>query len=173
MALRQVRINEDPVLHKEAREVKKVNQHIQELVQDLFDTMYEEDGVGIAAPQVGVLRRIFVVDDREGNKLCLINPKLSLSGDQVLGMEGCLSVPEKQGSVSRYQRVKVDYLDENGQAQSLEAEDFLARIIQHENDHLDGVLYTDRAEKVYTFEEIEEMQRKAREKAVQEEAEKE
>ncbi len=173
MALRQVRINEDPVLHKEAREVKKVNQHIQELVQDLFDTMYEEDGVGIAAPQVGVLRRIFVVDDREGNKLCLINPKLSLSGDQVLGMEGCLSVPEKQGSVSRYQRVKVDYLDENGQAQSLEAEDFLARIIQHENDHLDGVLYTDRAEKVYTFEEIEEMQRKAREKAAQEEAEKE
>lgn len=173
MALRQVRINEDPVLHKEAREVKKVNQHIQELVQDLFDTMYEEDGVGIAAPQVGVLRRIFVVDDREGNKLCLINPKLSLSGDQVLGMEGCLSVPEKQGSVSRYQRVKVDYLDENGQAQSLEAEDFLARIIQHENDHLDGVLYTDRAEKVYTFEEIEEMQRKAREKATQEEAEKE
>lgn len=173
MALRQVRINEDPVLHKEAREVKKVNQHIQELVQDLFDTMYEEDGVGIAAPQVGVLRRIFVVDDREGNKLCLINPKLSLSGDQVLGMEGCLSVPEKQGSVSRYQRVKVDYLDENGQAQSLEAEDFLARIIQHENDHLDGVLYTDRAEKVYTFEEIEEMQRKAREKVAQEEAEKE
>ena len=173
MALRQVRINEDPVLHKEAREVKKVNQHIQELVQDLFDTMYEEDGVGIAAPQVGVLRRIFVVDDREGNKLCLINPKLSLSGDQVLGMEGCLSVPEKQGSVSRYQRVKVDYLDENGQVQSLEAEDFLARIIQHENDHLDGVLYTDRAEKVYTFEEIEEMQRKAREKAAQEEAEKE
>lgn len=173
MALRQVRINEDPVLHKEAREVKKVNQHIQELVQDLFDTMYEEDGVGIAAPQVGVLRRIFVVDDREGNKLCLINPKLSLSGDQVLGMEGCLSVPEKQGSVSRYQRVKVDYLDENGEAQSLEAEDFLARIIQHENDHLDGVLYTDRAEKVYTFEEIEEMQRKAREKAAQEEAEKE
>lgn len=173
MALRQVRINEDPVLHKEAREVKKVNQHIQELVQDLFDTMYEEDGVGIAAPQVGVLRRIFVVDDREGNKLCLINPKLSLSGDQVLGMEGCLSVPEKQGSVSRYQRVKVDYLDENGQAQSLEGEDFLARIIQHENDHLDGVLYTDRAEKVYTFEEIEEMQRKAREKAAQEEAEKE
>lgn len=173
MALRQVRINEDPVLHKEAREVKKVNQHIQELVQDLFDTMYEEDGVGIAAPQVGVLRRIFVVDDREGNKLCLINPKLSLSGDQVLGMEGCLSVPEKQGSVSRYQRVKVDYLDENGQAKSLEAEDFLARIIQHENDHLDGVLYTDRAEKVYTFEEIEEMQRKAREKAAQEEAEKE
>lgn len=173
MALRQVRINEDPVLHKEAREVKKVNQHIQELVQDLFDTMYEEDGVGIAAPQVGVLRRIFVVDDREGNKLCLINPKLSLSGDQVLGMEGCLSVPEKQGSVSRYQRVKVDYLDENGQAQSLEAEDFLARIIQHENDHLDGVLYTDRAEKVYTFEEIEEMQRKAREKSAQEEAEKE
>lgn len=173
MALRQVRINEDPVLHKEAREVKKVNQHIQELVQDLFDTMYEEDGVGIAAPQVGVLRRIFVVDDREGNKLCLINPKLSLSGDQVLGMEGCLSVPEKQGSVSRYQRVKVDYLDENGQAQSLEAEDFLARIIQHENDHLDGVLYTDRAEKVYTFEEIEEMQKKAREKATQEEAEKE
>ena len=173
MALRQVRINEDPVLHKEAREVKKVNQHIQELVQDLFDTMYEEDGVGIAAPQVGVLRRIFVVDDREGNKLCLINPKLSLSGDQVLGMEGCLSVPEKQGSVSRYQRVKVDYLDENGQAQSLEAENFLARIIQHENDHLDGVLYTDRAEKVYTFEEIEEMQRKAREKAAQEEAEKE
>ncbi len=159
MALRQVRIDGDPLLRKKSREVKEVNDHIRELIDDLFDTMYEEEGVGIAAPQVGVLRRIFVVDDREGNKLALINPQLETSGEEQEAMEACLSVPNMQGVVTRKAKVKVSYLDENGEEQSLETDTFLARIIQHENDHLDGVLYTDRASKVYTMEEIEAMEK--------------
>lgn len=169
MALRQVRIDGDPLLRKKSREVKEVNDHIRQLIDDLFDTMYEEEGVGIAAPQVGVLRRIFVVDDREGNKLALINPVLELGGEDVMAYEACLSVPDRQGTVSRKKKVKVHFLDRDGQEQVLETEEFLGRIIQHEYDHLDGILYTDRASRVYTMEEIEAMQKEAEGEGIEEE----
>ncbi len=141
MALRQVRIQGDSVLEKKCKEVKEVTPRIRELIGDMLDTMYEENGVGLAAPQVGVLKRIVVIDIGEGPYV-LINPVIEETSGTQTGYEGCLSLPGKSGIVTRPNYAKVRALDENMQEYELEGTELLARAICHECDHLDGVMYT-------------------------------
>ena len=149
MALRQLRLEGDDILRKKARPVKEITERIKELAQDMIETMYENNGVGLAAPQVGVLRRIFVVDigDGEGPTV-FINPELTEQSGEQYGVEGCLSVPGKQGDVLRPYRIHVKAMDLEGQEFEVEAEEFFARAICHEYDHLEGVLYIDKAENI-------------------------
>ena len=141
MALRTVRVQGDSVLEKKCKEVKEITPRIRELIEDMLDTMYEENGVGLAAPQVGVLKRIVVIDIGDG-PVVMINPEiLETSGSQT-GYEGCLSLPGKTGVVTRPNYVKVRALDEAMQEYILEGEELMARAVCHECDHLDGVMYT-------------------------------
>ena len=146
MAIRNVRKIGDPVLNKVCKEVREVNDRTRELIDDMFDTMYEADGVGLAAPQVGILKRIVVIDVTGEDPILLINPEiLSIDGEQT-GYEGCLSVPGKTGVVTRPNHVKVKAYNEDMEEFILEGEELLARAICHELDHLDGKLYVDRVE---------------------------
>lgn len=145
MALRKLRLEGDEILRKKSREVKEVTPKIQTLVEDMIETMYENQGVGLAAPQIGMLKRIFVVDIGEG-PVVFINPEITEQSGEQFGVEGCLSVPGKQGDVLRPYKVVVSALDKDGQPFEMEAEEFMARAICHEYDHLEGVLYVDIAE---------------------------
>lgn len=143
MAIRQVRTIGDEVLTKKCKPVKEMTERTRELIDDMFETMYETNGVGLAAPQVGILKRIVVMDVDDGNQYVLINPEiLETSGSQI-GQEGCLSVPGKCGDVERANYVKVKALDENMEEFILEGTELLARCILHECDHLDGHLYVE------------------------------
>ena len=145
MAIRNVRVLGDEILTKKSKEVKEITPKIKELIGDMLDTMYAHEGVGLAAPQVGILKRIVVIDvSEEGNDpIVLINPEvISTSGEQ-MGSEGCLSVPGKVGMVKRPNVVKVRALDENMEEFEIEGEELLARALLHETDHLDGKLYVD------------------------------
>lgn len=145
MALRNIRVLGDNVLRKKARDITEMTPKIQELIDDMFDTMYEAMGVGLAAPQVGVLKRLVVIDT-DGEPYVLINPRiLETSGEQT-GNEGCLSVPGKGGIVTRPNYVKIRALDRNMKEFELEGTELLARAICHELDHLDGVMYVDMVE---------------------------
>ena len=145
MALRKVRVMGDDVLRKKCKEVKEVNERTKVLIDDMFDTMYEENGVGLAAPQVGILKRIVVIDIGD-EPLVFINPViLETSGEQT-GDEGCLSLPGKSGTVTRPNYVKVRAFDEEMNEFELEGTELLARAICHECDHLDGILYVDKVE---------------------------
>lgn len=145
MALRNIRTMGDEVLRKECKPVKEVNERIRELIDDMLETMYEADGVGLAAPQVGILKRIVTIDVGEGS-IVLINPEiLETSGSQT-GNEGCLSVPGKFGIVTRPDYAKVKAFNENMEEFVLEGTGLLARAICHECDHLDGKLYVDMVE---------------------------
>ena len=146
MAIRNVRKIGDPVLNKVCKEVREVNDRTRELIDDMFDTMYEADGVGLAAPQVGILKRIVVIDVTGEDPILLINPViLSIDGEQT-GYEGCLSVPGKTGVVTRPNYVKVKAYNADMEEFTLEGEELLARAICHELDHLEGKLYVDRVE---------------------------
>lgn len=148
MAIRNVRKIGDEVLNKVCKEVKSVNERTLELIDDMLETMYETGGVGLAAPQVGVLKRIVVIDVSENGDepILLINPViLETSGSQT-GTEGCLSVPGKAGQVTRPNYVKVKAFDEEMNEFELEGEELLARAVCHECDHLDGKLYVDLVE---------------------------
>ena len=140
MALRQIRTLGDPVLEKKCREVKEMTPRLKELVRDMLDTMYDQEGVGLAAPQVGVLRRIVVIDVGEG-PMVLVNPQILETEGEQEGSEGCLSVPGKAGNVKRPARVKVSALNEEMQPVEVEGEELLARALCHELDHLEGVMY--------------------------------
>ena len=143
MAIRNVRKIGDPVLNKVCKEVREVNDRTRELIDDMFATMYEADGVGLAAPQVGILKRIVVIDVTGEDPILLINPViLSTDGEQT-GYEGCLSVPGKTGVVTRPNHVKVKAYNADMEEFTLEGEELLARAICHELDHLDGKLYVD------------------------------
>lgn len=145
MAIRNLRFEGDPILGKECREVKEMTPRLQELAQDMIETMYDAEGVGLAAPQVGVLRRIAVIDVGEGPYV-FVNPKiLETSGEQV-GSEGCLSVPGKNGVVRRPDYVKAFAYDINMQPFEVEGRGLFARAMCHEFDHLDGHLYTEKVE---------------------------
>lgn len=146
MAIRNIREMGDSVLNKVCKEVKEMNGRTMDLIDDMFDTMYEADGVGLAAPQVGILKRIFVVDTTGEDPMVFINPEIIETDGEQRGYEGCLSVPGKSGMVTRPNYVKVRALDENLEEFELEAEELLARAILHENDHLDGHLYVERVE---------------------------
>ena len=145
MALRQIREMGDEVLNKISKEVKVVTPRTLTLIEDMLDTMYESGGVGLAAPQVGILKRIVVIDVGEG-PIVLINPEIVETSGEQTGDEGCLSVPGKAGQVTRPNYVKVRALDENMEMFELEAEELLARAVCHECDHLDGVLYVSKVE---------------------------
>ncbi len=148
MALRNIVTEGDDTLRKVCRPVGEINDRIQTIIDDMIDTMNEAEGVGIAAPQVGILRRIFVVDIGEG-PIVLINPEiLETSGEQE-GPEGCLSVPGKGGHVVRPNYVKIKGLDREGNEVVHEGTELLARAFLHENDHLDGVLYIDKADEIW------------------------
>ena len=141
MALRQVRTIGDEILYKKCKPVKEMTPRIAQLIEDMFETMYENNGVGLAAPQVGILRQIVVIDVEEGSQYLLINPEIIETEGSQTGQEGCLSVPGKAGIVTRPERVRVRALDENMEEFILEAEGMLARAVCHECDHLNGELY--------------------------------
>ncbi len=132
----------DEILHKKCKEVKEMTPRLRELVSDMFDTLYDSNGIGLAAPQVGVLKRIIVVDVGEDPRV-LINPRIVEASGEQTGQEGCLSVPGKAGEVTRPNHVKVVYLDEDMNEKELEGEELLARAICHECDHLEGHLYVE------------------------------
>lgn len=145
MALRTIRVQGDPVLTKKSRPVEEMTPKISELITDMLDTMYDAMGVGLAAPQVGILKRIVVIDVGEG-PIVLINPEiLETSGEQT-GDEGCLSVPGMAGQVTRPNYVKVKAFDINMEEVIYEGEELLARAFCHEIDHLDGKMYTELVE---------------------------
>ena len=145
MALRTIRVQGDPVLEKICKPVKELTPRTKELIEDMLDTMYEAMGVGLAAPQVGILKRIVVIDIGEG-PIVLINPViLETSGEQT-GEEGCLSLPGKAGIVTRPNYAKVKALNEDMEEVILEGEGLLARAFCHEIDHLSGHLYVDKVE---------------------------
>ena len=146
MALRKMRIiGEDDCLRQVCREVKEVTPKLVQLIDDMLDTMYDEGGVGLAAPQVGMLRRIVVIDVGEG-PIVMINPKILETAGSQTGSEGCLSVPGKNGTVTRPMYVKAEFYDEEMNRCIVEGEELLARAICHELDHLDGKLYVDLVE---------------------------
>lgn len=146
MAIRQIRTIGDEILRKECKPVKLMTPRTKDLIEDMFETMYEENGVGLAAPQVGVLKQIVVIDVEDGDRYVLINPEILETEGSVTGYEGCLSVPGKTGKVTRPTRVKVRAYDENMELYELEGQDLLARAICHECAHLHGELYVDLVE---------------------------
>ena len=146
MALRTIRTLGDEVLSKKCKEVTEMTPRIKELIQDMFDTMYAEYGVGLAAPQVGILKRIIVMDVTGEDPIVMINPRIVESSGEQIGNEGCLSVPGKTGIVRRPNYVKAVALNEEMQPIEIEGTELLARAICHELEHLEGKLYLERVE---------------------------
>ena len=145
MALRKVVVRGDEILSKRCREVSEVNNRIKETLDDMVDTMREELGVGLAAPQVGIMRRMFVAEPEPGRVYYMINPEIYFEEGSEEDYEACLSVPGLIGIVERPQKIKIRALDRDGVEHDYEFEGFDARVMCHENDHLNGVLYTDKA----------------------------
>ncbi|MCC8150745.1 MAG: peptide deformylase [Lachnospiraceae bacterium] len=145
MALRTIRMLGDEILTKKCREVKDMTPRMRQLIDDMLETMYEANGVGLAAPQAGVLRRIVVIDIGEG-PLIMVNPVLLETDGEQTGDEGCLSLPGKAGQVTRPNYVKARFFDEEMEEYEIEAEELLARAICHELDHLDGHMYVEKVE---------------------------
>lgn len=145
MAVRNIRQLGDEILKKKCREIREVTPRIQELIDDMLETMYEANGVGLAAPQVGVLKRVVVIDIGEG-PIVLINPRLMESSGEQTGEEACLSVPGKYGIVTRPMNVKIEAWNEDMERMELEGDDLLARAFCHEIEHLDGHMYVEKVE---------------------------
>ena len=152
MTLRRILFANDPRLRQKAKKVKDFGPHLQKLAEDMLETMHKANGVGLAGPQIGIMQRIFVVeippeeedDSPSGEQYVLINPELvKVSEEMEEGQEGCLSIPNWYGLVERHQSLEVKAKDPLGKNIRLKADGFLARVIQHENDHLDGVLFID------------------------------
>ena len=143
MALRRIRLSDDPILRKKSREITNITNRIKILLEDMIDTMNEEEGIGLAAPQVGVLRRAIVIDVGEG-PIEFINPEIIETEGEAIEVEGCLSVPGRSGTVERPEWVKIKYLDIDGNEKTLEGTGLMARAICHEIDHLEGILYIDK-----------------------------
>ncbi len=155
MAIRQIREIGDEILYKKCKKVSKLTDRLKILIEDMIDTMHKENGVGLAAPQVGILKRIMVIEVEEGNPIVFINPVIEeMDGEQV-GYEGCLSVPGMTGVVKRPQKVSVRAYDMDMNEFTMEGEDLLARAICHECDHLEGKMYVDIVEgELKTVEEV-------------------
>lgn len=149
MALREIRLDGDPILRKKSKKVEEINDRIRQLLDDMVETMNYANGVGIAAPQVGILRRLVIVYDAELGPMKIINPEIVEFEGEEVDIEGCLSVPSRQGTVKRPERIVVKYMDVNGEEETIEASGYLARVFCHEIDHLDGILYTDKAIEMY------------------------
>ena len=153
MALRNIIEEGDPILRKRSRKVEEVNDRIRMILDDMVETMREAEVVGLAAPQVGILRRMFVAEPEPGKVYYMINPEITDKEGAQKSNEGCLSVPGYMGIVERPEKIKIKGLDYYGNMQEHDLEGFEAIVMCHENDHLDGILYTDKAEKMYTSEE--------------------
>jgi peptide deformylase len=161
MALKEIVTFPDPFLRLKAKPVKKFDKDLQTLIDDMFETMRAEPGVGLAAPQIGESMRLVVIEYAEEpededapepkpKRYVLVNPEITQKSEEMVeGMEGCLSVPGLIGTVDRHEKVTVKALTRHGKPQKVKAEGWMARIIQHELDHLDGVLYIDRANEIY------------------------
>jgi peptide deformylase len=146
MALRNIRKFGDDILRKKCRKIDKIDDRLLTLIEDMKETMYEADGVGLAAPQVGILKRLFVIDIGEG-PLVFINPEIIETSGTQTDEEGCLSLPGETEEVVRANYVKARALNEKGEEFEIEAEELLARAILHEYDHLNGTLFIDRVKK--------------------------
>lgn len=144
MATRQIRLSTDEVLRKKCKPVKEINQNTLTLLDDMAETMYEANGVGLAAPQVGILKRIVTIDIGDG-LVELINPVILEAKGSQIDYEGCLSIPGASARVDRPAYVKVEALNRNGEKIIIEGEELMAVALCHELDHLDGVLYIDKA----------------------------
>jgi peptide deformylase len=142
VAVLKIAINGDPVLRRKAKPVDKITKRLRNLAKDMLTTMYEANGCGLAAPQVGVSERLVVIDAGQG-PLVLINPEIIAREGQARDSEGCLSIPGRSEYVTRAQKVRVNFLDLRGKAVTMEGENLLARAFQHEIDHLDGILFID------------------------------
>ncbi|CAM3307093.1 MULTISPECIES: peptide deformylase [Saccharibacillus] len=152
MAIRLIVKQPDEVLRKKAKEVTKITPNVQKLMADMAETMYDAQGVGLAAPQVGILKRVIVIDvGDEHGLIAMINPEIVEREGEQFGAEGCLSIPGLNGDVRRAQTVTVRGLDRDGQSLSVTGSGLLARALQHEIDHLDGILFTDVADKIYEW----------------------
>lgn len=147
MAVYKIVTDPDPVLRQKSQTVKNINAGVLRLLENMRDTLYAADGVGLAAPQIGVSKRIIVVDPGD-NLFEIINPEITYTEGDQNGTEACLSVPGKVGLVNRARKINVQGLNSKGESIVIEAEDFLARIFQHEIDHLDGILFPDKATKI-------------------------
>jgi len=146
MAIRNIREYGDEVLNRKCKEITEMTPRIKELIEDMLETMYEANGVGLAAPQVGILKRVVVIDVTGEDPYILINPRIVESSGEQTGQEGCLSVPGKSGQVTRPNYVKAVALDVNMRPFEIEGTELLARAICHELDHLDGHLYVEKVE---------------------------
>lgn len=159
MAIRNIRVMGDEILGKKCKPVKEMTDKNRELIQDMLDTMYDADGVGLAAPQVGILKRIAVIDVTEDRSqpIVLINPEIVETKGEQRGSEGCLSVPDKVGIVTRPNKVRVKAQDINMKPIEVKGEELLARALVHEIEHLDGHLYVEKIEgRLYDVEEFQE-----------------
>lgn len=159
MALRVIRKEGDPVLRKKTVPVSKFTLQLVNLIEDMIETMLDAEGVGLAAPQIGISKSIIVVKDNE-NIFEIINPEIISGEGEVVGIEGCLSLPGIYGEVPRFSRVEVKGLNRYKKEVNISAEGFISRIFQHEIDHLRGVLFVDRAVKLLTPEEIKKISEK-------------
>lgn len=148
MAIRNVVTEGDEILRKKCREVKEITPHIVETMNDMLETMRSKDGVGIAGPQVGVMRRMFIAEPARGEVYYMINPEILEQSGSEWGSEGCLSVPGYIGDVERPSHIKIKALDLEGNEQVYELDGFSARVMCHEYDHLEGILYTDKAQNI-------------------------
>ena len=154
MALRALRFEGDPILRKVAKPVKEINERIRQTLSDMVETMYEDNGVGLAGPQIGVLRRLVTIDVGEG-PIKMINPEIIEKSEETeLDIEGCLSLPKFNGTVIRPTTVTVKYLDENGEEHIKTGSHLFARCVCHEIDHLNGILFRDIVEKVIDMEHL-------------------
>ncbi|WP_169083152.1 peptide deformylase [Paenibacillus sp. PL91] len=154
MSIRIIVKEPDPVLREVAKEVTKFNSNLEKLVKDMAETMYDADGVGLAAPQIGISKRVIVVDVGDDNGLiAMVNPVIVEQDGEQLGPEGCLSIPNLNGDVLRADRIVVTGQHIDGESFTLEAQGYFARAFQHEIDHLNGILFTDLAENIYDISE--------------------
>ncbi|TCP57688.1 peptide deformylase [Tumebacillus sp. BK434] len=157
MAVRPVVLDPNPVLRAIAEPVTKFDQELFTLLDDMADTMYDYNGIGLAAPQVGVSQRVIVVDygDEHGGLIEMINPVIVEKSGSVVDVEGCLSIPGLRGNVERFEKLTLRFQQRDGNTYELTPEGYFARVFQHEIDHLDGILYTDKAIDTYPIEESE------------------
>lgn len=157
MAIRNIRIIGDPILNKKAREVEKIDNRILQLLDDMEETMRDANGLGLAAPQIGILKRLVVVDMQDGNGVMkMINPKITKKSDETQeNLEGCLSIPGKSGLVDRPKSLVLEYTDVNGENVVVDCDEYKAVCICHELDHLEGVLYPQLAKKMFDNSELE------------------
>ncbi|MCY6484667.1 peptide deformylase [Clostridium aestuarii] len=153
MAIREIVKVGNDVLKRKSRRVEKIDNEALELIKDLKDTLYAGTGVGLAAPQIGILKRAFIIDLRDGSEpIILLNPKITKKIGHYEDIEGCLSYPGYEGIVERPRKVMITGMNEKGKIVQYEAQGLMARAMCHETDHLDGILYMDKAKKVYKVE---------------------